>query len=205
MAAKRASKTSKPIGFLASARNQRKCFVPGYMREYPRTTSRLSRCKCEPCVNMRRSASARDRCRAGLAAGPLGPVTRRSGRYLERTRRTGRQLRIARRSTGSDNADGARHGRLTTHNGCRGRQRDRSTDRHLYWAPAGSHQRWLGAIDALSGHLTSLTPDVISRSSCFLYCRHLAESPELQPRSNSVTAGQSRPGLARRPCLPSRS
>jgi len=53
-------------------------------------------------------ASARDRCGAGLAARPLGPVTRRSGRYVEGTRRTGCQFRIAQRSARSDNADGPR-------------------------------------------------------------------------------------------------
>jgi len=35
------------------------------------------------------SGSARDRCRAGLAAGSLAPVTRRSGRHVEGTCRTG--------------------------------------------------------------------------------------------------------------------
>ena len=65
-----------------------------------------------PGETARCSASARDRCRAGLAAGPLGPVTRRSGRHVKRTGGTGRRFRVAHRSAGSDNADGPRHGRV---------------------------------------------------------------------------------------------
>ena len=77
------------------------------------------------------AAAPRDRCRARLASGPLGPVSAGSAGHTPGTGASRRWFRVADRGAGSDHASRSSHGRTA---GCLRRVRTRN--------PAGTNARW---------------------------------------------------------------
>ena len=65
MPAKRASPEDKiRQGFWPAHGNRRKCFAPAFMPAFPRTISRLCRCRAAPCGSMPPGAAGRSPCRS---------------------------------------------------------------------------------------------------------------------------------------------